>query len=133
MSLKAMASARSSTISVPTSLFTILQNRHSSNVILLSDPCGLYDHFSWLPAQPSGPQSGYSHGYLLSDESPVSIYYHYAEVLGAAEHRSGFALHHSLHQYKNYTTNQTPVKPNGCLLYTSDAADDLLCVDLGGR
>src|SRR5450756_1886159 len=22
---------------------------------------------------------------------------------------------------------------NGCLLYTSDAADDLLCVDLGGR
>src|SRR5450756_2113498 len=23
--------------------------------------------------------------------------------------------------------------PGGCLLYTSDAADDLLCVDLGGR
>ena len=23
--------------------------------------------------------------------------------------------------------------PVGCLLYTSDAADDLLCVDLGGR
>ena len=23
--------------------------------------------------------------------------------------------------------------PCGCLLYTSDAADDLLCVDLGGR
>src|SRR5450756_486335 len=23
--------------------------------------------------------------------------------------------------------------PNDCLLYTSDAADDLLCVDLGGR
>src|SRR5680860_1901416 len=23
--------------------------------------------------------------------------------------------------------------PPGCLLYTSDAADDLLCVDLGGR
>src|SRR5680860_123400 len=23
--------------------------------------------------------------------------------------------------------------PDGCLLYTSDAADDLLCVDLGGR
>src|SRR5450756_241853 len=28
----------------------------------------------------------------------------------------------------------TPVPHNGCcLLYTSDAADDLLCVDLGGR
>src|SRR5428012_25430 len=29
-----------------------------------------------------------------------------------------------------------PAKPrdtNNCLLYTSDAADDLLCVDLGGR
>jgi hypothetical protein len=29
------------------------------------------------------------------------------------------------------------INPNGwklpCLLYTSDAADDLLCVDLGGR
>ena len=25
------------------------------------------------------------------------------------------------------------VSHNGCLLYTSDAADDLLCVDLGGR
>ena len=26
-----------------------------------------------------------------------------------------------------------PHNPIGCLLYTSDAADDLLCVDLGGR
>ena len=25
------------------------------------------------------------------------------------------------------------VVPSNCLLYTSDAADDLLCVDLGGR
>ena len=24
-------------------------------------------------------------------------------------------------------------RPSDCLLYTSDAADDLLCVDLGGR
>ena len=27
----------------------------------------------------------------------------------------------------------TATPRNGCLLYTSDAADDLLCVDLGGR
>mgnify|MGYP002682757312 CR=1 FL=1 len=27
----------------------------------------------------------------------------------------------------------TPVPGGVCLLYTSDAADDLLCVDLGGR
>src|SRR5450756_1465776 len=26
-----------------------------------------------------------------------------------------------------------PTCSEGCLLYTSDAADDLLCVDLGGR
>ena len=26
-----------------------------------------------------------------------------------------------------------PLQRNVCLLYTSDAADDLLCVDLGGR
>src|SRR5450756_3236378 len=31
-------------------------------------------------------------------------------------------------------TNDTQsVWDDGCLLYTSDAADDLLCVDLGGR
>ena len=27
----------------------------------------------------------------------------------------------------------TPLDVGVCLLYTSDAADDLLCVDLGGR
>ena len=27
----------------------------------------------------------------------------------------------------------TPEVTKACLLYTSDAADDLLCVDLGGR
>ena len=30
--------------------------------------------------------------------------------------------------------SRRPANPaNTCLLYTSDAADDLLCVDLGGR
>ena len=28
---------------------------------------------------------------------------------------------------------RTVVDSDSCLLYTSDAADDLLCVDLGGR
>src|SRR5450756_2136096 len=31
------------------------------------------------------------------------------------------------------TIEQVEVPPLSCLLYTSDAADDLLCVDLGGR
>ena len=39
---------------------------------------------------------------------------------------------------KTQNTNNTSighgrVLPQACLLYTSDAADDLLCVDLGGR
>ena len=28
---------------------------------------------------------------------------------------------------------KAPVSPHCCLLYTSDAADDMQCVDLGGR
>src|SRR5450756_3220952 len=36
--------------------------------------------------------------------------------------------------HSNYGMETTPNRPNtSCLLYTSDAADDLLCVDLGGR
>ena len=34
----------------------------------------------------------------------------------------------------NYLTIETTtLRYDTCLLYTSDAADDLLCVDLGGR
>ena len=36
-----------------------------------------------------------------------------------------------LNYIKQYKTDYQQYK--GCLLYTSDAADDLLCVDLGGR
>ena len=32
-----------------------------------------------------------------------------------------------------YEADDSLVSLNTCLLYTSDAADDLLCVDLGGR
>src|SRR5450756_2500627 len=32
-----------------------------------------------------------------------------------------------------HRANPRPARIKGCLLYTSDAADDLLCVDLGGR
>src|SRR5659263_467852 len=33
----------------------------------------------------------------------------------------------------NYLKNKDIERYRNCLLYTSDAADDLLCVDLGGR
>src|SRR5450756_226461 len=36
---------------------------------------------------------------------------------------------HPLH----FASADSPLIPHACLLYTSDAADDLLCVDLGGR
>ena len=32
-----------------------------------------------------------------------------------------------------FAADRHPADPRACLLYTSDAADDLLCVDLGGR
>mgnify|MGYP007068955069 CR=1 FL=1 len=35
--------------------------------------------------------------------------------------------------YNNDSGGDPASIPNLCLLYTSDAADDLLCVDLGGR
>ena len=34
---------------------------------------------------------------------------------------------------RNHKFPQTSAEAMICLLYTSDAADDLLCVDLGGR
>ena len=45
-------------------------------------------------------------------------------VIGVVENMSGMVCPHC----------QTEIDVFGnCLLYTSDAADDLLCVDLGGR
>src|SRR5450756_3021132 len=38
-----------------------------------------------------------------------------------------------LHSQRSAGRHQHRARPGPCLLYTSDAADDLLCVDLGGR
>src|SRR5450756_3252080 len=35
--------------------------------------------------------------------------------------------------HENHDHGRVRAEPATCLLYTSDAADDLLCVDLGGR
>ena len=43
-------------------------------------------------------------------------------------------LRHAFQPYVNRFRNAEPgLAGYPCLLYTSDAADDLLCVDLGGR
>ena len=36
-------------------------------------------------------------------------------------------------KYRKMFKGRIHGEAKGCLLYTSDAADDLLCVDLGGR
>src|SRR5659263_108732 len=61
--------------------------------------------------------------------SPVNTTYNTQNILLNYTFACGLGMHYSL----NYTLdgNITGLMP--CLLYTSDAADDLLCVDLGGR
>src|SRR5450756_603146 len=55
------------------------------------------------------------------------------------EHRRGVDTFRRLHPYEQTALRVSPTAPGreilfkSCLLYTSDAADDLLCVDLGGR
>ena len=41
--------------------------------------------------------------------------------------------HAALRRLTDASAQQLADYPYGCLLYTSDAADDLLCVDHGGR
>src|SRR5680860_1875770 len=43
------------------------------------------------------------------------------------------ALPHICHRYVRRASEGRTWCLHACLLYTSDAADDLLCVDLGGR
>ena len=45
-------------------------------------------------------------------------------VLSTLERAGGFASAQEVYRL---------MQREGCLLYTSDAADDLLCVDLGGQ
>mgnify|MGYP007112176432 CR=1 FL=1 len=51
--------------------------------------------------------------------------------LAAKIHSQGFGWRAHFADFKYL--DKTPPEACGCLLYTSDAADDLLCVDLGGR
>ena len=40
---------------------------------------------------------------------------------------------HQIHIFRMFKSDGVRNEGKACLLYTSDAADDLLCVDLGGR
>src|SRR5450756_208847 len=65
-------------------------------------------------------------------EGVVELAGHYSMSFAAAQkhvavlERAGLVT-------KERTGRRKVVRTNICLLYTSDAADDLLCVDLGGR
>ena len=72
---------------------------------------------------------------------PDSVYVHHI-LLQKTNKREATALADSLIAILNRTPGRfaelaqefsADNNPNACLLYTSDAADDLLCVDLGGR
>jgi len=74
-----------------------------------------------------------------NDKITPDIFYNYS-----ASYSFDFManLHYSKHEYLNRNVTirglALSIKGKGyqfdaCLLYTSDAADDLLCVDLGGR
>ena len=60
-----------------------------------------------------------------------------AELAGLrhAPPASGYYFSRTIKRAKtlSLTTSLLPPASDTCLLYTSDAADDLLCVDLGGR
>ena len=61
-----------------------------------------------------------------------NLHYHQTHIYGL------FKTSGSLVKAAGYYGNTASVvsmvaEGKGCLLYTSDAADDLLCVDLGGR
>src|SRR5450756_426063 len=57
-----------------------------------------------------------------------------ADLLGAVTDAGDLeALPVAVRDALDHVGDERPGQPMDCLLYTSDAADDLLCVDLGGR
>src|SRR5450756_3260436 len=52
-------------------------------------------------------------------------------LAGRSEHLENLAGQRGLHEVR--CGDRAMRRSRTCLLYTSDAADDLLCVDLGGR
>ena len=64
----------------------------------------------------------------------------YAEIIGSSRIEEHIIARHCVKAFASnmgYAPTQISAVMGGdrttCLLYTSDAADDLLCVDLGGR
>src|SRR5450756_2201757 len=91
-------------------------------------------HLPKLIADRAGRAEEYSRGFMVGGGTlfeELGFYY-----VGPID---GHNLDHLLPVLKNVRDMETGpilvhvVTQKGCLLYTSDAADDLLCVDLGGR
>src|SRR5659263_745412 len=85
-----------------------------------------------VPVPLDGPPPGRGHGDRPLGHSP-----HHGLPPGGARHpRGASASPRALPERKEGgfgPPGAARARPGPCLLYTSDAADDLLCVDLGGR
>src|SRR5450756_1697498 len=82
-------------------------------------------------------QSGHTAVQIVTDDMPFLV-----DSTGMQLSRQGHGIHLMVHPVfqvqrdaDGHIVKITSInrKFDGCLLYTSDAADDLLCVDLGGR
>src|SRR5450756_1457047 len=77
--------------------------------------------------------SGICHGRKASRKA-ASRFAPSRSALGGLSARSGATSGSSSHRLVRFrVSDQASPAISTCLLYTSDAADDLLCVDLGGR
>ena len=75
----------------------------------------------------------------VNKQKPVKVTgvdgtYEYVDAIAAVlENPAKFVNKTTVDAFNDLVNPELAAVDLGCLLYTSDAADDLLCVDLGGR
>src|SRR5680860_451981 len=85
-----------------------------------------------------GMLSGFCNPFVFLGVSHVTEYWRRTDddswdSDGERTHENWMALSHAGEPLAPWSGSFSPRLLISCLLYTSDAADDLLCVDLGGR
>src|SRR5680860_921624 len=84
---------------------------------------GVTFRFTAYDGSATGPEDAAMHLELLNERGLSYLLTAPGDLGFARAYVTGDLVLHGVH----------PGNPYDCLLYTSDAADDLLCVDLGGR